>query len=118
MHRSGTSNFEVHGSAGAVHWELGLENFWEEYPRLVREEVRSALGSFLFSQEEVEKKMGQLSGGERVRLALCKMFQTRPNLLILDELSYISFNRVNNDSNFLSRITNHYEIYIRKQALS
>ncbi len=62
-----------------------LENFWEEYPRLVREEVRSALGSFLFSQEEVEKKMGQLSGGERVRLALCKMFQTRPNLLILDE---------------------------------
>lgn len=62
-----------------------LQNFWEEYPRLVREEVRSALGSFLFSQEDVEKKMGQLSGGERVRLALCKMFQTRPNLLILDE---------------------------------
>ena len=62
-----------------------LENFWEEYPRLNREEVRGALGSFLFSQEEVEKKMGQLSGGERVRLALCKMFQTRPNLLILDE---------------------------------
>lgn len=62
-----------------------LENFWEEYPDLLREEVRSALGSFLFSQEEVEKKMGQLSGGEKVRLALCKMFQTRPNLLILDE---------------------------------
>ncbi len=62
-----------------------LENFWEEYPRLQREQVRSALGSFLFSQEDVEKKMGQLSGGERVRLALCKMFQTRPNLLILDE---------------------------------
>lgn len=62
-----------------------LENFWEAYPRLLREDVRSALGSFLFSQEEVEKKMGQLSGGERVRLALCKMFQTRPNLLILDE---------------------------------
>ena len=62
-----------------------LENFWEEYPKLLREEVRSALGSFLFSQEEVEKKMGQLSGGEKVRLALCKMCQTRPNLLILDE---------------------------------
>ncbi len=62
-----------------------LENFWEEYPRLVREQVRGALGSFLFSGEDVEKKMGQLSGGERVRLALCKMFQTRPNLLILDE---------------------------------
>lgn len=62
-----------------------LENFWEEYPEMLRGEVRSALGSFLFSQEEVEKKMGQLSGGERVRLALCKMFQTKPNLLILDE---------------------------------
>ncbi|MDD7738462.1 MAG: ABC-F family ATP-binding cassette domain-containing protein, partial [Lachnospiraceae bacterium] len=62
-----------------------LENFWEEYPDLMREDVRSALGSFLFSQEEVEKKMGQLSGGEKVRLALCKMFQTKPNFLILDE---------------------------------
>lgn len=62
-----------------------LDNFWEEYPGLLREEVRSALGSFLFSQEEVLKKMGQLSGGEKVRLALCKMFQTRPNFLILDE---------------------------------
>ncbi|MBQ8231935.1 MAG: ABC-F family ATP-binding cassette domain-containing protein [Lachnospiraceae bacterium] len=62
-----------------------LDNFWEEYPKLLREEVRSALGSFLFSQEEVMKKMGQLSGGEKVRLALCKMFQTKPNLLILDE---------------------------------
>lgn len=62
-----------------------LDNFWAEYPDLLRGDVRSALGSFLFSGEEVEKKMGQLSGGEKVRLALCKMFQTKPNLLILDE---------------------------------
>lgn len=62
-----------------------LENFWEEYPSYMREEVRSALGGFLFSGEDVEKKMGQLSGGEKVRLALCKMMQTKPNLLILDE---------------------------------
>ena len=62
-----------------------LDNFWEKYPGYVREEVQSALGGFLFSGEDVLKKMGQLSGGEKVRLALCKMFQTRPNLLILDE---------------------------------
>lgn len=62
-----------------------LDNFWEEYPDMLREQVRSALGSFMFSGEDVEKKMGQLSGGEKVRLELCKMFQTKPNLLILDE---------------------------------
>lgn len=62
-----------------------LDNFWEVYPDYLREEVRSALGGFLFSGEDVMKKMGQLSGGEKVRLSLCKMLQTRPNLLILDE---------------------------------
>lgn len=62
-----------------------LDNFWEEYPDYLREEVQSALGGFLFSGEDVMKKMGQLSGGEKVRLSLCKMLQTRPNLLILDE---------------------------------
>lgn len=62
-----------------------LDNFWETYPKLLRNDVRSALGAFLFSQSEVEKKMGQLSGGEKVRLELCKIFYEKPNLLILDE---------------------------------
>ncbi len=62
-----------------------LENFQDTYPKLTNLEARSALAAFSFSQEEVDTKLGQLSGGERVRLALCKMFYTRPNFLILDE---------------------------------
>ena len=66
-------------------YESILDNFWNAYPNLLREDVRSALGAFQFSGEDVEKAMGQLSGGEKVRLELCKMFYAKPNLLILDE---------------------------------
>ena len=62
-----------------------LDDFWDLYPNLMQTEVRSALGNFLFSGDDVYKKLGQLSGGEKVRLALCKLFKTRPNFLILDE---------------------------------
>lgn len=62
-----------------------LDEFWDEYPNLDRTEVRSSLGAFMFSQEEVFKTVDMLSGGEKVRLALCKIFKTKPNFLILDE---------------------------------
>ncbi|MDD4493442.1 MAG: ABC-F family ATP-binding cassette domain-containing protein [Eubacteriales bacterium] len=62
-----------------------LDEFWEEFPELTHTEVRSALGAFLFSQEDVFKQVSALSGGEKVRFELCKLFQYRPNLLILDE---------------------------------
>ena len=62
-----------------------LDEFWDEFPSLTQTEARNALGAFLFSGDDVFKKVSMLSGGERVRLALCKILKRRPNFLILDE---------------------------------
>ena len=62
-----------------------LEDFLKAFPGMTDFEARSALGAFLFSGEEVFKTVDMLSGGERVRLSLCKIFKHRPNFLILDE---------------------------------
>lgn len=62
-----------------------LDEFWDEFPSLMQTEVRNCLGAFLFSGDDVFKKVSMLSGGERVRLALAKIFKRRPNFLILDE---------------------------------
>ena len=57
----------------------------DEFPELTETQVRTLLGSFLFSGDDVFKCVNDLSGGERVRLALAKIFKRRPNVLILDE---------------------------------
>lgn len=62
-----------------------LDDFWDEYPNLTETEARNALGAFLFSGEDMFKNVNMLSGGEKVRLALCKILKTRPNVLVLDE---------------------------------
>ncbi len=62
-----------------------LDEYWDEFPKLTHTEVRSALGAFLFTGEDVFKPVNALSGGEKVRLELCKIFQRKPNFLILDE---------------------------------
>ena len=65
--------------------ETVLDNMMSAFPAMNEFEARSALGAFLFSGEAVFKTIDMLSGGERVRLALCKLFRKSPNLLILDE---------------------------------
>ena len=62
-----------------------LDEFWDEFPNLTQAQARGALGAFMFTQDEVFKTVDKLSGGEKVRLALCKILQRKPNFLILDE---------------------------------
>lgn len=51
----------------------------------IRKKVRMLLGSFLFGEDEIDKKISVLSGGERARVALCKLLLEPVNLLVLDE---------------------------------
>ncbi|SCX04680.1 ATP-binding cassette, subfamily F, member 3 [Lachnospiraceae bacterium YSD2013] len=62
-----------------------IDDYWDMFPNLTETEVRSDLGAFLLRGDDVFKQVSMLSGGERVRLALCKIFKTGPNFLILDE---------------------------------
>ena len=61
------------------------EEFISEFPELTTTKARTVLGSFLFTGEDVEKKIKMLSGGEKARLKLCEIFKKEPNLLLLDE---------------------------------
>ncbi len=62
-----------------------FDEFYESFPNLTTTQIRTILGTFLFSGEDVFKKIKVLSGGEKGRLQLCKIFKKGPNLLLLDE---------------------------------
>lgn len=62
-----------------------LAEIWDLHPTMNETAIRSILGSFLFSGEDVEKTIYSLSGGERARLSLCKLALEKNNVLMLDE---------------------------------
>ncbi|MCM2995998.1 ABC-F family ATP-binding cassette domain-containing protein [Paenibacillus cellulositrophicus] len=89
---------------GAIHWgtkvKIGyydqeqtnlnpsntvLEELWSAYPHMEEARIRTVLGNFLFSGEDVLKKIAALSGGEKARVSLAKLMLLEANMLILDE---------------------------------
>ncbi|TFE00706.1 ABC-F family ATP-binding cassette domain-containing protein [Jeotgalibacillus salarius] len=62
-----------------------LNELWDDYPMKNEKDIRTVLGNFLFSGDDVIKSVATLSGGEKARLALAKLMMQKSNLLILDE---------------------------------
>ncbi len=62
-----------------------LEELWNAYPTLTEYDIRSTLALFLFKYDDTEKRVSDLSGGERARLTFAKLILSKVNLLVLDE---------------------------------
>ena len=62
-----------------------LDEAWSVNPELSQEKIRNRLGAFLFSGDDVFKNCGDLSGGQKNRLMLCKVVLSEPDVLVMDE---------------------------------
>lgn len=62
-----------------------IDEVWDRYPGMTQTQVRSALAQFLFKGDDVFKNVGKLSGGEKARVSLLKLMQSKANMLLLDE---------------------------------
>lgn len=62
-----------------------IDEVWDDFPHLTTTEIRSYLAAFLFRNDDVFKKVSELSGGERCRINLLKLMLSKSNFLLLDE---------------------------------
>ncbi|GAA0599336.1 ABC-F family ATP-binding cassette domain-containing protein [Virgibacillus siamensis] len=62
-----------------------LHELWDEHPMVDEKDIRTVLGNFLFSGDDVLKNIPALSGGEKARLSLAKLMMQKANFLVLDE---------------------------------
>jgi len=90
---SGTKSLGVNVNVGYYDQEQSnlsldktvIDEVWDDFPELTTSKLRGALGSFLFTGDDVFKTMDKLSGGEKCRINLLKLMLSKSNLLLLDE---------------------------------